>query len=332
MTILRTVERMSNMNENILVVIPVQDRHKEKLERAGKGCHFTYSTPKDVTEEMIGRADIIIGNIPAAKLHAPSGLRFLQLNSAGADNYIKPGVLDANTILTNATGAYSKAVAEHTFAVMLMLQKKLHLYRDAQNRSEWTDEGTVTSITDATVLVVGLGDIGLHFARMAKALGAYVIGIKRCAGECPDGVDELYTTDGLDQVLPRADVIASFLPGTAATCHMYTKERFELMKPSAIFLNSGRGNAVASDVLYDVLINHQIASAGIDVTEPEPLPSDHPLWRLPNLMITPHISGQYHLPETFERIVDIAAYNLSAFLEERPLKNIVDFTTGYRKH
>ncbi len=320
------------MNEKILVVIPVQERHIEKLEKAGKGCHFTYSTPQDVTEEMVERADIIIGNVPVGKLHAPKGLRLLQLNSAGADNFIKPGVLDANTVLTNATGAYSKAVAEHTFAMMLMLQKKLHLYRDAQLRSEWTDEGTVTSITDATVLVVGLGDIGLHFARMAKALGAYTIGVKRNSGECPEGVDELYTTEELDQVLPRADVIVSFLPGTAATYHIYTRERFELMKESAIFLNSGRGNAAASDVLYEALLNHQIAAAGIDVTEPEPLPSDHPLWKLPNLMITPHISGQYHLPETFERIVDIAAYNLSACLEGRPLKNIVDFTTGYKKH
>lgn len=320
------------MNEKILVVIPVQERHKEKLERAGHGCRFIYSTPQDVTEEMIESADIIIGNVPAGKLHAPKKLRLLQLNSAGADNYIKPGVLDANTVLTNATGAYSKAVAEHTFAMMLMLQKKLHLYRDAQLRSEWTDEGTVPSITDAIVLVVGLGDIGLHFARMAKALGAYTIGVKRCAGECPEGVDELYTTDELDQVLPRADVIVSFLPGTAATYHIYTRERFELMKESAIFLNGGRGNAAASDVLYEVLVNHQIAAAGIDVTEPEPLPADHPLWKLPNLMITPHISGGYHLPETFERIVDIAAYNLSACLEGRPLKNIVDFTTGYKKH
>ena len=320
------------MNENILVVIPVQDRHKKKLEAAGQGCQFIYSTPKDVTEETIEQADIIIGNVPAAKLHAPSRLRLLQLNSAGADNYIKPGVLNPKTLLTNATGAYSKAVAEHTFAVMFMLQKKLHLYRDAQLHSDWTDEGTVTSITDATVLVVGLGDIGLHFARMVKALGANVIGIKRSAGECPEGVDELYTTDALDTVLPRADIIVSILPGTAATSHIYTKERFELMKKSAIFLNSGRGNAVASDVLYDALVNHEIAAAGIDVTEPEPLPADHPLWKLSNLVITPHVSGGYHLPETFERIVDIAAYNLSAYLEGRPLKNIVDFTTGYRKH
>ncbi|MGF0033530.1 D-2-hydroxyacid dehydrogenase [Bariatricus sp. SGI.154] len=317
--------------KRVLVVLPVQERHKEKLEKAGEGCIFTYSPVKEVTEDMIAEAEIIIGNAPAAKIGASDRLELLQLNSAGADQYIKPGILSDKTILTNATGAYSKAVAEHMFAMMFMLQKKLHLYRDAQAKAQWTDEGTVCSITDATVLVVGLGDIGLHFARMAKALGAYTIGVKRRISECPEGVDELYTTDQLDEVLPRADVIVSFLPGTKATYHIYTKERFALMKKNALFLNGGRGNAVDADVLYEVLGGHQIAAAGIDVTEPEPLPSEHPLWSLANVMITPHISGQYHLPETFERVVDISAENLSAYLNDRPLRNIVDFTTGYKK-
>lgn len=317
--------------KRVLVVLPVQERHKEKLEKAGEGCIFTYSPVKEVTEDMIAEAEIIIGNAPAAKIGASDRLELLQLNSAGADQYIKPGILSDKTILTNATGAYSKAVAEHMFAMMFMLQKKLHLYRDAQAKAQWTDEGTVCSITDATVLVVGLGDIGLHFARMAKALGAYTIGVKRRISECPEGVDELYTTDQLDEVLSRADVIVSFLPGTKATYHIYTKERFALMKKNALFLNGGRGNAVDADVLYEVLGGHQIAAAGIDVTEPEPLPSEHPLWSLANVMITPHISGQYHLPETFERVVDISAENLSAYLNDRPLRNIVDFTTGYKK-
>lgn len=317
--------------KRVLVVLPVQERHKEKLEKAGEGCIFTYSSVKEVTEDMIAESEIIIGNVSAAKIGASNKLELLQLNSAGADQYIKKGILSNKTILTNATGAYSKAVAEHMFAMMFMLQKKLHLYRDAQAKAEWVDEGIVCSIADATVLVVGLGDIGLHFARMAKGLGAYTIGVKRRMSECPDSVDELYTTERLDEVLPMADVIASFLPGTKATYHIYTKERFALMKKNAIFLNGGRGNAVDADVLYEVLSGHQIAAAGIDVTEPEPLPAEHPLWSLANVVITPHISGQYHLPETFERVVDISAENLSAYLKGRPLRNVVDFTTGYKK-
>ena len=171
------------------------------------------------------------------------------------------------------------------------------------------------------MLVVGLGDIGLHFARLASALGAHVIGLKRSMGPCPEGVHELHTMDELDEWLPKVDVVASFVPSTAATHHMYTKERLMAMKDTAIFLNSGRGDAVASEVLYEALSEGWIASAGIDVTEPEPLPTDSPLWQLPNLMMTPHISGQFHLPETFERIVDIAAANLEAYLKGEKLRN-----------
>ncbi len=108
-------------------------------------------------------------------------------------------------------------------------------------------------------------------------------------------------------------------------------EIFDRMKDSAIFINCGRGNAVASDVLYQVLHDRKIAAAGIDVTEFEPLPSDSPLWELENLMITPHISGGHHLPETFERIVEICAQNLSAYLSGKELRNVVDFATGYKK-
>ena len=317
--------------KNILVLMPVEARHKEKLEAAGAGCHFSYSRPDQVTVEAIRSANIILGQPQAEMIGASEKLEWLQLESAGADAYIKPGVLNEKTILTNATGAYSKAVAEHAFALTLMLQKKLYLYRDDQKKAIWGDWGTVSSLTDCTVAVVGLGDIGQHYARLVKAMGARVIGVKRRAGNCPDCVDELVMTQDLDTVLPRADVILSILPNTAATRYIYTAESFDKMKDSALFINCGRGNAVASDVLVQALTEHKIAAAAVDVTEVEPLPADSPLWQLENLVITPHISGGFHLPETFERIVNIAAENLSAYLGGRELRNVIDFSTGYKK-
>jgi len=317
--------------KNVLCVLPVQERHKQKLEMAGKGCHFLYSDIKSVSEKEIAWANIILGNVPASMINASENLELLQLNSAGADDYIKPGILAEKTVLTNSTGAYSKAVAEHAFALTLMLQKKLHLYRDAQHKNMWTDEGTVVSIADSTVAIVGLGDIGLYYAKLVKAFGAYTIGVKRRTGDRPDCVDELYTTDMLDEVLKRADVVLSVLPGTKATNHIYTLEKFALMKKSAIFINCGRGSAVESSVLAEVLKEGMIAAAAVDVTEPEPLPAESELWGLKNLVITPHVSGFYHLPETFERVVEIAAGNTAAFLEGREPVNIVDFSTGYKK-
>ncbi len=318
--------------KTVLCMLPVEQRHKETLERAaGAECRFVYVGEHGATAENVAAADIILGAPEPELINASPRLELLQLNIAGADRYVKPGVLAPGTRLTNATGAYSKAVAEHGAALLFMLQKKLHLYRDAQGRHEWTDFGKVTSITDATVLVMGLGDIGRHFAETVHTLGAHVIGVKRRAGAKPDCVDELYTMDKLDELLPRADVIFSVLPGTPATTHIYTAERFDLMKPSAIFINCGRGAAVENSVLYDAVKNGKIASAAIDVSEVEPLPADSPLWALDNLVITPHVSGYYHLPYTFERIVEISAENLGRFMRGEELINVVDFTTGYKK-
>ncbi len=317
--------------KNVLVLMPVEARHKEKLEAAGRGCCFTYCKPEEVTVEQIQRANAILGQPKADMIGASENLEWLQLESAGTDAYVKPGVLSAKTVLTNATGAYSKAVAEHAFALTLMLVKKLYLYRDDQKRAVWGDHGTVSSLSDCTVAVVGLGDIGQHYARLVKAMGARVIGVKRRASNPPPCVDELVMTQDLDSVYPVADVIMSVLPNTAATRYIYKPESFERMKDTALFINCGRGNAVASDVLYNALSSHKIAAAAMDVAEVEPLPADSPLWGLDNLVITPHISGGFHLPETFERIVDIAASNLAAYAEGRELRNVIDFATGYKK-
>ena len=317
--------------KKILVVLPVEQRHKNKLEAAAPGCEFLYVPAKDVTAEQAAEAEVVIGNIAPALIAGASKLRLFQLNSAGADAYLKPGVLREDVLLCNATGAYSKTVAEHGLAMTLALQKKLPLYRDGQNAHVWRGRGTVTSISDATVLVVGLGDIGLYYARLVKALGATVVGLKRRPGEKPEGVDELYTTDRLDELLPRADVIFSVLPGTPATTHLYTLERFARMKRSAIFINCGRGSAVAAEALRQALEEGLIAAAAIDVTEVEPLPPDSPLWALENLLLTPHVAGDNHLPETFERIVDIAAKNLALWLAGKEPTTIVDRKTGYKR-
>ncbi len=317
--------------KDILVTLALDPAHRQKLEAAAPGCRFTYAPDKELRPELVQAAQIIIGNPPPAWIAASERLELLQLFSAGADPYIKPGILAPSTALTNATGAYGKAVSEHALAMTLILMKKLHLYRDYQRERAWRDAGMVTSLSDATVLVVGLGDIGLAYARLVKALGARVIGVKRRGGPCPEGVDELCLTADLDRVLPEADVIFSILPGTADTFHFYTAERFAAMKDSAIFVNCGRGSAVSMEVLAQALRDRQIAAAGIDVAETEPLPADSPLWELENLLITPHVAGNFHLADILEQVVNISCDNLRAVLNGQPLRNVVDFATGYKK-
>ena len=201
----------------ILVTLPVNGTQKAVLENAGENCRFLYETDSSKTEELIPEADIIIGNVPAGDIHASPKLKLLQLQSAGTDGYTAPGVLSENTILTNATGAYDKTVAEHGLALTLMLQKNFYLYRDLQNQHIWKDMGMAASIADSTVVIVGYGSIGSLYAKMVKALGATVIGVKRRKSEKPEILDELVTMDELDNILPRADVVFSVLPNTPAT-------------------------------------------------------------------------------------------------------------------
>ena len=181
--------------------------------------------------------------------------------------------------------------------------------------------------------MVGLGDIGGEYAKRMKALGSYTIGLRRTEGEKLDYLDEVFTTEHLDELLPRADFVALSLPNSPATYHIMDERRLRLMKKTAFLLNVGRGSAIDPEALNRVLHDGWLGGCGVDVTEPEPLPEDSPLWDAPRMYITPHISGQYHLQETFERIVRIAGGNLEKFLagEKDSMKNLVDFKTGYRR-
>lgn len=319
------------MSKQILVLIPVNERQRALLESKAPGAEFTYTTAKEATFEQVQRANIIIGNPRSGHVKGSPNLGFLQLETAGSEHYTKPGVFPEDALLANATGAYGLAISEYMLGVVLSLMKKLHLYRDQQRASQWTDLGEVKGIAGATVLVVGLGDIGGSFAEKVKALGGYTIGIRRIGTDKPAYLDELHLMDQLDQLLPQADVVALSLPATAETYRLFNRERLQAMKPGAILINVGRGSAVDQDALADLLASGHLGGAGLDVTDPEPLPADHPLWLEPNALLTPHVSGGHHLAETFERIVRISARNLEAFLQGQPIRNLVDFETGYRK-
>ena len=319
------------MQTIVTVLIPTQERHRRLLEASAPDFSFHYSSPEAVTQEELDHTDILIGNPPQGMLHGSPRLQWLQCNSAGVEPFLQPGVLHSKTLLTNATGAYGLAISEHMLGMLLEIFKKLHLYRDAQHQHQWQSLGQVRSIEGSTVLVLGMGDIGGEFARRVKALGAHVIGVRRTDTRCPDYADEVHLTADLDQLLPLADVVAVSLPGTRETAGLLDRRRIALMKEGAVVLNVGRGSIIDTEALCDALESGHLGGAGLDVTDPEPLPAGHRLWDIPNAVITPHISGFYHLPETLERSVRISAANLKAYTEGLPLKNLVDFSTGYRK-
>lgn len=314
----------------IVVTLPVRETHRQAFAKAAPGAEILYLPGADVTEELLDTVCAVIGNVSPAKLQGKANIRWVQLGSAGTDGYTKPGVLAEGTVLTNASGAYGLAIAEHMLGALLMQMKHLEAYYDSQKKREWSDHGPVTSVYGSTVLVVGLGDIGNEFAVRIHALGGHVIGIRRNPGEKPDYVDQIASLAELDELLPSADVVACSLPGTPATWHLFDERRFARMKEGAIFMNVGRGTVADSGALNEALRSGRLGGACLDVVEPEPLPADHPLWGAPGLLLTPHVSGNYHLAETLERIVQISASNLERFCKGEPLKNRVDFATGYR--
>lgn len=316
--------------KNILVVIPVEERHKQMLKSAYPNAVFEYKNPSEI--QTLKNYHMIIGNVPAKMLKTAEKLEWIQLNSAGADQYVQKGVLKNGTLLTNATGAYGLAISEHLLGETLMLLKRLNQYYANQISHEWKDQGKVGSIWGSRTLVIGLGDIGSEYGKRMKALGSHVVGIKRHTDHKPEWLDELYGMDALDSELKKADIIAMSLPNTPATVRLMDMEKFRLMKKNAILLNVGRGSAIVQEDLCRALNEELIFGAFLDVTDPEPLPPDNPLWSAKNIVITPHISGEYHLQETFERIVRIACENLKRYSENKQLTNLVDFETGYKKH
>ena len=322
---------------NILVTFPVKEEKRKAIEAAAPEAEYTYlagcfvgDEKTELTEQHMAAADVILGSVPPEMLQHCRRLKFFQLDWSGVKPYLS-GVLPEGTAFACATGAYGLAISECMLTGMLMLQKKMLLYMENQKNHQWKKEGMVGSVFGSTVVCVGMGDIGSEFLKRCKALGAYTIGVKRTAGEKSEWLDELYTIEDVDRLLPRADVLALVLPETSKTYHMFDEEKLSLLRKDAILLNVGRGNTVDNLALANMLYEGRLGGACLDVFEPEPLPEDHPLWAAPNTIITPHVTGGMTLQYTLDKIADIAAENLRRFCARETLVNEVDFEEGYAK-
>ena len=320
------------MSKHILVCLPISAEQKARIE-AVQGFAYRFTTPDTATVEDALWADAVLGNLPVPLIRQNDHLEWFQSNTAGPNNYLEPGVLPEGCIVTNATGAYGLAISECMLAMWLSLLKELPAYRDNQREHRWAPTGhSVGSIAGSRVLCVGMGDIGSNFARRAHALGAEVVGVRRTVHPdtpCPDYCLRVVAQSQLDEELPEADLIALSLPGTPETNKLFNAERFARCKDGAILINVGRGTTVDSDALVEALRSGKIFGAGLDVTDPEPLPADHPLWGEPGAIITPHNSGKFSLPKTLDNIVDIFIHNLKRYAEGLPLDNRVNRTTLY---
>jgi len=310
--------------------LPLNETRWKWLREALPGVEMVYCQDADPTPEQLAEADIILGLPQPASLQHCRKLKMLQLRSAGADQYVG-GAVPKGVVLATNGGALGHSVSEHMLGMLLAMMKRLDLYSRNMTQGLWKDEGPARTIVDAATLIVGLGGLGTEFAWRMKALGSYVIGVRRQGTDKPDSVDELHLSDRLDELLPRADVLALFVPETGATRNLMDRRRLELMKDDAYILNAGRGSAIDQEALCDLMDAGRFSGAGLDVTVPEPLPPSHRLWKTPRVLICPHIAGTNHLAVTADYIVKFAARNIAAFLSGGEIESQIDFATGYRK-
>lgn len=284
------------------------------------------------TDEELAAAEVIVGFPPVPRLGAAANLKWLQIPWSGADGYADHPDFPGHVVLTNATGAFGRPIAEYAFAAVFSLMRRFHQYRDCQKDARWERQGDEMSPTGKHVLILGAGDIGTNVARLFQMMDCRITGVRRVVRNIPREFDNMITLDQVDQVLPEADIVICCMPHTPLTQGFMNRKRLELMKSTAIFVNVGRGTLVDHDALADVLNAGKIYGAALDVTCPEPLPQEHPLWKCRNVIITPHVSGQ-----TFAGLSDKADYffqvckeNLENYRDGKPLANQVDLKTGYR--
>lgn len=316
--------------KKVMVSIPIREREKQQFIHEFPNYKFFFCG-QETGEDNLWDANIIIGQPTVDEIKRAGSLEWVQLGIAGADCYVSRADFPRKVQLTNVTGAFGLSISEYLVAMVLSLYKRLHLYRDQQAEGIWLDRGRERTLFHKNVLIVGTGDIGSSFARLLVPFRTNTVGVRRTKGGKLPYFNEVYTIKELDQLLPGADVVALCLPSTPETKGLFNKERLLQMKADSVLLNVGRGDTVVLKDLAEVLQEGHLYGAALDVLETEPLPEGHPLWQQENVIITPHVSGGSfnHLDETYDRIIEICMENLRRYEAGEPLKNRIDFATGY---
>ncbi len=314
------------------IVVRADEARVAWLRTVVPGVHLIAAPSIATALESVPEADAIIGFCSPDLLAAGPRLRWIQLPSAGAEYCVRiPAVRERDILITNAQRIYGPEIAEHVMAMMLAFTRGLYRFIPEQLDGRW-NRGAVPQqqlweLEGKTMLIVGLGGIGTEVAKRAHALGMRVTATRRSSRTGPDFVDYVGLADELMDLAGEADVIVNAAPLTPETTGMFDAEFFALMKPTAYFINVGRGRSVVTADLMAALESGRIAGAGLDVTDPEPLPPGHRLWSLANVIITPHVAGGSDLRT--ERLWTIIRENIRRYVAGEPMLSVVDVERGY---
>ena len=309
------------MSETILNLLPLHEGEREEFEAIAPDAAHVYARSSTVTPEQLAAATVIFGWPRAESMKQAVSLKWFQTMWAGTEEYA--GFLPEGILFTSSSGSNSRSVAEHMLTGLMAVCRRLPAYLDSQRAHVWKDEGPMKTVLGGTVLVLGAGNVGSTFAGLCQGLGAKTIGLKRSVTGPVAGFDEVRPMDELDALLPQADVAALTLPHSPQTAGLMDARRIARMKDDAILISAGRGSVLDQDALVRAMTAGKLWGAALDVTDPEPLPDNSPLWDVPNLLLTPHVAGGLRLEITRRRCVEMAQENLRRYLAGEPLKNLV---------
>lgn len=317
--------------KKMVITRTIEPQYREQIQAIIPDWELIVSKDKNIWQDHVKDAEIIAGwknGLEEYCLTPESKLKWFQSWSAGIDYLPLQDMNSRNLYLTSANGVHAYPISETIFGLMLALTRKIHTYVKNQQQKTWHHAHMGLEIHEKTIGIIGVGTIGQETAKIAKAFGMHVLGVRH-SGAPVDYVDEMYTPDQLHQLLPKCDYVVVTLPLTKETNHLFGAEHFKQMKPSAFFINIGRGEIVVETDLIHALKEGTIAGAGLDVFETEPLSTESPFWEMENVIVTPHTSGS---TENYnQRVIEnILIPNLQDYLSGKtPSINLVNFSKGY---
>lgn len=302
------------------------------LQPAASGVELVPVPDAEAAVAAVAGAQAIVGFCSAEILEAGSELRWIQLPYAGVERCLEiPAVRERDILVTNAQRVYGPEIAEHVMAMILSFTRGLYRYIPAQAEGVWNrglvSEDSLWELDGRTLLVVGLGGIGTEVARLGNAMGMTVLATRNSRREGPPFVEYVGLADELPDLTPRADVVVNATPLTSVTADLFDADFFAAMKSTAFFINVGRGGSVVTQDLVAALEQGRLAGAGLDVTDPEPLPESHPLWKMNNVIITPHVAAGSDLRS--ERLWIVMRENIRRYVAGERMLSVVDKSKGY---
>jgi phosphoglycerate dehydrogenase-like enzyme len=320
---------------------PVEADRLQKIVAASAPMQVVNAVAETDALAAIPDADAFFGKITPALLAAASRLRWVQSATASLEHYVFPALVEHPCLLTNMRGLFSDNIADQVMGYVICFARNLHTYIRNQMSAKWAPVGGeservgfatgpahVTGIDrahmhlgDATLGIVGLGAIGSEIARRALAFGMRVLAIDPVQEKAPEGVAALWRPERLPELLGESEFVVIAAPHTPRTEKLFRRAQFQQMKRTGYLINIGRGAIVDLGELVAALQAQEIAGAALDVFETEPLPADHPLWRFPNVVLTPHVAG--FSPRIAERHLELLLDNVTRFVRGEPLRNVV---------